>query len=73
MASLERAASILQRAFPHSVVTSLIAMNFDRSKLVAVITGIFSLLLGFLYLAMVQLLDMRGEMIPAPLGLLGLG
>jgi hypothetical protein len=47
-------------------------MKFDRSKLIAVITGIFSLLLGFLYLAMVQLLDMRGEMIPAPLGLLGL-
>lgn len=48
-------------------------MNFDRSKFVAVIAGIFSLLLGFLYLAMVQLLDMRGEMIPAPIGLLGLG
>jgi hypothetical protein len=48
-------------------------MNFDRSKFVAVLTGVFSVLLGFLYLAMVQLLDMRGEMIPAPLGFLGLG
>jgi hypothetical protein len=48
-------------------------MNVDRSKLVAILTGIFSLFLGFLYLAMVQLLDMRGEMIPAPLEWLGLG
>ena len=44
-------------------------MKFDRSKFIAVLTGIFSLLLGFLYLAMVQILDMRGEMIPAPVGL----
>jgi hypothetical protein len=48
-------------------------MNIDRSKLVAILTGIFSVLLGFLYLALVQLLDMRGGMIPAPLELLGLG
>lgn len=47
-------------------------MNFDRSKFIAVLTGIFSLLLGFLYLAMVQILDMRGEMVPAPLGLVRL-
>jgi hypothetical protein len=48
-------------------------MKFDRSKFVAILTGIFSLLLGFLYLAMVQVLDMRGDMVPAPLGLFGLG
>lgn len=47
-------------------------MKFDRSKWIAIITGLFSLLLGILYLAMVQLLDMRGEMIPAPLSFLGL-
>jgi hypothetical protein len=47
-------------------------MNFDRSKLIAIMTGAFSLLLGILYLLMVQLLDMRGQMIPAPLSLLGL-
>ncbi|NJN39494.1 MAG: hypothetical protein HC790_13680 [Acaryochloridaceae cyanobacterium CSU_3_4] len=40
----------------------------DRSKIIAIITGIFSLLLGVLYLILVQLLDMRGEMIPAPVG-----
>jgi hypothetical protein len=42
-------------------------MNFNWSKFVAVITGIFSLLLGILYLVLVQLLDMRGEMIPVRL------
>jgi hypothetical protein len=43
-------------------------MKIDRSKIIAIITGIFSLLLGALYLILVQLLDMRGEMIPAPVG-----
>jgi hypothetical protein len=38
----------------------------DRSKVIAIITGIFSLLLGVVYLILVQLLDLRGEMIPAP-------
>lgn len=41
----------------------------DRSKLVAVITGIIALLLGIAYLALVQFLDFRGEMIPAPIDL----
>lgn len=41
-------------------------MNIDRSKVIAIITGIFSLLLGVLYLGLVQLLDFRGDMIPAP-------
>jgi hypothetical protein len=44
-------------------------MKIDRSKIIAIITGIFSLLLGALYLILVQLLDMRGEMIPAPIGI----
>lgn len=38
----------------------------DRPKLVAVITGAISLLLGIVYLLMVQFLDFRGEMVPAP-------
>ncbi len=42
----------------------------DRSKIVAVITGAIALLLGVGYLLLVQLLDFRGEMLPAPTGLL---
>jgi hypothetical protein len=45
-------------------------MNIDRSKVIAIITGIFSLLLGVLYLGLVQILDFRGEMIPAPVEML---
>lgn len=39
----------------------------ERKKLVAVITGIVSVLLGVVYLILVQLLDSRGGMIPAPI------
>lgn len=39
----------------------------DRSKFVAVLTGAIALFLGIAYLALVQLLDFRGEMIPAPI------
>lgn len=45
----------------------------DRSKLVAIITGVISIALAIAYLILVQLLDMRGEMIPAPIGTLPLG
>ncbi len=45
-------------------------MKIDRSKIVALVTGAFSLLLAILYLVLVQLLDLRGEMIPAPMGFL---
>ncbi|TVP68317.1 MAG: glucose-inhibited division protein A [Leptolyngbya sp. LCM1.Bin17] len=48
----------------------------DRSKFVAVITGVISLLLAIGYLVLVQLLDFRGEMMPAPLSslpIVGLG
>lgn len=38
----------------------------DRSKLVAIFTGAISILLAIAYLVLVQLLDFRGEMIPAP-------
>jgi hypothetical protein len=44
----------------------------DRSKLVAVITGVISLLLAIGYLVLVQLLDFRGEMLPAPVSLVPL-
>jgi len=43
----------------------------DRSKLVAIITGAISILLAVIYLVIVQLLDFRGEMQPAPMGTLG--
>lgn len=38
----------------------------DRSKVVAILTGVISLLLGIAYLLVVQFLDFRGEMVPAP-------
>jgi len=40
----------------------------DRSKIIAIITGAISLLLAIAYLLLVQLLDFRGEMLPAPIG-----
>lgn len=43
----------------------------DRSKIVAIITGAISLLLAVAYLVLVQLLDFRGEMVPAPIGSFG--
>ncbi len=39
----------------------------ERSKLVAILTGAISLLLGVAYLLLVQILDWRGEMLPAPI------
>lgn len=38
----------------------------DRGKIVAIITGAISILIAIAYLVFVQLLDFRGEMIPAP-------
>lgn len=38
----------------------------DRGKIVAIVTGAISVLLALGYLLLVQLLDFRGEMIPAP-------
>ncbi len=37
----------------------------DRSKIVAIITGVISIFLALIYLVLVQLLDFRGPMIPA--------
>jgi len=39
-----------------------------KGKIVAIITGAISLFLAVTYLILVQLLDFRGEMVPAPLG-----
>ena len=39
----------------------------DRGKIIAVITGAVSILIAIAYLIVVQLLDFRGEMIPAPI------
>jgi hypothetical protein len=41
----------------------------DRSKLVALITGVISLALALGYLLLVQILDFRGDMVPAPLSM----
>lgn len=38
----------------------------ERSKIIAIITGVFSIALALGYLLLVTLLDFRGEMIPAP-------
>ncbi len=38
----------------------------DRGKLIAIVTGVISILIAIAYLVIVQLLDFRGEMIPAP-------
>lgn len=43
----------------------------DRSKTVAIVTGIVSVLLAIAYLVLVQILDFRGEMLPAPVSFLG--
>ncbi|MBW4508931.1 MAG: glucose-inhibited division protein A [Scytonematopsis contorta HA4267-MV1] len=38
----------------------------NSGKIVAIITGAISLILAIGYLILVQLLDFRGEMLPAP-------
>jgi hypothetical protein len=44
----------------------------ERGKIVAVITGAIAVALSLVYLLIVQLLDFRGEMLPAPIGWLSL-
>jgi hypothetical protein len=41
----------------------------DRSKIIAIITGAIALILSIAYLLVVQILDFRGEMLPAPVDL----
>lgn len=38
----------------------------NQGKIIAIITGAMSIFLAIAYLLIVQLLDFRGEMIPAP-------
>lgn len=38
----------------------------DRGKIVAIVTGAISILIATAYLVLVQVLDFRGEMVPAP-------
>ncbi len=40
--------------------------QMQRSKLIAIITGAISIALAIVYLIIVQFLDFRGEMLPAP-------
>ncbi len=37
-----------------------------RGKIVAIVTGIFSIVIGIIYLALITILDLRGPMIPPP-------
>ncbi len=43
-----------------------------REKVVAIVTGVISVGLAIAYLVLVQLLDLRGEMLPAPVESLGI-
>ncbi|BFM40755.1 hypothetical protein [Synechocystis sp. LKSZ1] len=43
----------------------------DSGKIVAIITGAISIALALAYLVLVQILDFRGEMLPAPIDELG--
>jgi hypothetical protein len=38
----------------------------QKGKIVAIVTGAISILLALAYLVLVQVLDFRGEMVPAP-------
>ena len=38
----------------------------DQKKILAIVTGAISILIAIAYLVLVQLIDFRGEMIPAP-------
>lgn len=42
----------------------------DKGKFIAIVTGVISILIAIAYLIVVQLIDFRGEMIPAPVSLL---
>ncbi|MCS6813415.1 MAG: glucose-inhibited division protein A [Cyanobacteria bacterium] len=39
----------------------------NRPKLTAIVTGAIAIILSIVYLVLVQLLDLRGEMKPAPI------
>ena len=39
----------------------------NRGKIIAIVTGVISLIIAVAYLVIVQVLDFRGEMVPAPI------
>ncbi len=39
----------------------------NSSKIVAIVTGVFSIIIAIAYLLLVQIIDFRGEMKPAPI------
>jgi hypothetical protein len=39
----------------------------NTGKIVAILTGAISILIAVVYLILVQILDFRGEMLPAPI------
>jgi hypothetical protein len=39
----------------------------ESSKIVAIVSGAISIILAIAYLLIVQLIDFRGEMLPAPM------
>ncbi|MEL6927874.1 MAG: hypothetical protein AAFO95_04480 [Cyanobacteria bacterium J06600_6] len=41
----------------------------DKKKILAIVTGAISIAIAIAYLVLVQILDFRGEMIPAPIDL----
>ena len=43
-----------------------------RGKFVAIVTGIFSIIIGILYLTLITILEARGPMLPPPPEALGL-
>ncbi len=38
----------------------------SRGRWVALVTGVFSILIGVIYLVLITLLDSRGQMLPPP-------
>lgn len=42
----------------------------DRGKIIAVLTGVISIIIAIAYLVLVQIMDFRGEMQPAPLSVI---
>ncbi len=44
-----------------------------RGKLIAITTGLFSILIGVVYLIAITILDLRGPMLPPPPEAFGVG
>jgi hypothetical protein len=58
--------------YPRSCLSREGIIFMDRGRVVAIITGIISIAIAIAYLIVVQILDFRGEMLPAPIGFLGI-